>query len=41
MDMQMEKQAALEKILQLQQKLDAKEKLELEIQQLSSQVSLM
>jgi FKBP-type peptidyl-prolyl cis-trans isomerase len=39
--MQREKQAALEKILKLQQQLDAKQKLELDIQQLQGKLEVM
>ena len=41
MEMQREKQAALGKILRLQQQLDAKQKLELEIQTLESNIKVM
>jgi len=40
-EMQREKQAALGKILRLQQQLDAKQKLELEIQTLESNMKVM
>lgn len=40
-NMQREKQAALEKILKLQQQLDAKQKLELDIQQLQGKLEVM
>ena len=39
--MQREKQVALQKILKLQQQLDAKQKLELEIQQLKGKLEVM
>ena len=41
MEMQREKQAALEKILKLQQHLDAKQKLELEIQTMKGKLEVM